>query len=759
MSTIGRLDPELRQHQLEQQRRAAEAKRTATAPSGSRPRTSVAPDAFERSGRPTFAAWSGQGPSFGGPTGEPQTPVLPWLPIGTEDLNSDVQVEHARAQPGYAAANAVRTALGAPPNPSAAIAELRRQLDAAKDKPELQVEIVGRCRSLLHGLAHPSVLSGSGALSAADAQDLMGLLADLPRSTSPGAELSQWLATSFANAPTAQRDALLQGAIARGAPDLAVAMCDQLSGPSKEAAIKTVQSATAALRADFDATAKKVEDQNKVLGELVQQWGPLMSQEQLQQAIAEYEKDFPCYADLEGKAKTLVRASNALLGSPTFADRTDGGAGDPKAMGDDLARALRLTDSGKAELAELIEAADQQGRPVALLESLSKVTGLMANGQDLVDELGSLAVTNAMTRISAAMEAGNSTEVSRQLEILTRAEKVTGLHAADLRHLSKAIEDMHRWPHGPPEHPKYTQAKANFTGALEELERNGSMGAQSKTRVAFHGLGSLLAVAGVAGSWAAFERETDGEKKAQALVQGLIDTGTFGQQGYEFAKAMGRASHSARALTPVTGVAAREAFSKSLGVAGAMVSLWQAKTAFASDHDPTAGGLYLAQAGGALMMLAGSAAWTGGGAAIVLAAAAAGFQYERVKNSNVHENAHTEAFLRGAGLPEGTLRHLRDASGDGVSVGTVLQDVAARTGIAPGELLTWISQFDGDRLGTLVNRLHGYEVGVTPASPDYSPSVLLERWLYENGYPPLPESKPPPITGEPIPGYHGPYSA
>lgn len=484
-----------------------------------------------------------------------------------------------------------------------------------------------------------------------------------------------------------------------GDTGLAVSVMDSLtaSGKTGEAndILQNVNGAVAAMTASTAALSDKVEAHNQDLARLIQDWSPLMTPEQLEQAIESFKDSHPAYAQLEAIAGDATRAADQLSRLPASLSGL-GHFDDVQGSLDDLSKNMgqlaALTDSGKAELAKLQEAAAQPGAKPGLIDRL---VGLAERGSlplDVMKQVSTALTNNAIATALAASEAGDTAALNRAIGTLENYGPIFGLDQNSMESLTASIADVG----AATTQTEATDALQRLNRSLDNLEGEGVFTGTNGIGTAVRGAALILSIGTTVGSF----KDAINDPNFESIVNAYSSAAGTGEAGVQFAQSFFKNSATLGRVGTVFEVAGKIG-----GVLTTGIAVFQAGRALANG-DPASAALYAAQAAAGILALAGA---TGAGFVIGVGAALALAQLNKVRASNEFEDEHTEAFLQGAGLSPEATHHLRNADSDGRSVGPVFAEMARRMGVEPSEFLEAVGKLPPDQLLELVEAAHGVD--------------------------------------------------
>ncbi|TQF17979.1 hypothetical protein FJV41_00065 [Myxococcus llanfairpwllgwyngyllgogerychwyrndrobwllllantysiliogogogochensis] len=532
-------------------------------------------------------------------------------------------------------------------------------------------------------------------------------------------------------------DEALGNAVTHGAgANLSLEVSRQLTetGRGKQAddILENVKEGTKAFNDHMKDVAKKVEDHNGKLAELIHAWGPLMTKDELTNAITEYKKGFSEYDELEKLGGQMVRTAQSLKEMPENLKGMDHADDIIKANEKLVAEQFpRIEQSGDAqqELQALFKREGTGGNTI--LKDVPAIAKTTDNEKEFLTQFAttSLNVVAAQTMTGAGGSEPNA--FNEMLEGVRRNAALFGLQPEQLNDVIAKIQNVKTeaaaYPVPDPASggsfsvnlpPGLNTALESLRGAIDGLSGMGLFAFNDPLSKAFQSMGGVVAAWGVGTT---VPKAFDNPSVTNVLT--AINTTLGAALQVEALAGLFRA-------TPQSGAAigSRWAAGKFLGAVGAGITLAQGVMA-AKDGDLAKAGIYAAQTAGQMALVAtgfvgvsASLALTGVG--IVLAVGAAwGFrQLDKVRASNKHENEHTEDFLKGGGVTQdGVAHHLRNADEDGRSVGPVLTALARHIGVDPTAMLDYVQGLPKDKVLALVEACHEVDANKEGVFPAKSP--------------------------------------
>lgn len=495
---------------------------------------------------------------------------------------------------------------------------------------------------------------------------------------------------------------------------------------------------------------------NEELAWLTEQWKPLMTEEQLANAIQAYKNQHPDYV------QALKEVDEIAVATIRAIDSFGNARGDFNGLGhaDDVDGALTnllndkqtmsmIAQSPKAteEIERLMQQAENNPNEPSFFDHVASVAGKVDDGKFLSEIIFNKALDATIDRAFDAAKAKDSGAVDRYM---ARLEKY-----AD----------------------KLGYKDSQFKDVLQQYGRVAKAGTQQETETALRVLARKI------DSFNRSNPETFSDNgqmtdklKRFGLVLGAVGVASAANQAFDEPTALNIAGALNDALGLGTDVGSSlqgsqsqlvknilqnkswfnqlpfEAAGKAFGGLGLVLDTIGVAQSIAKG-DYVDAGLGVASTVGGAMMLFGGAAVTGVGAVIVGAAIIGKFIYEDIKEANKHETDGARAFLRGAGIDAGVANHLINNDGDGRSPAPVFSALANHLGVDPKEFLTYLSQLSPDETIRLVETAHGVDpdengvyliekrqpahgAGKGGVHVSRAPNDLtdLTNWMRENGY-------------------------
>ena len=440
---------------------------------------------------------------------------------------------------------------------------------------------------------------------------------------------------------------------------------------------------------------EKVASLNGDLAYLVQNFGPMMSEAELQKAIDEFKSGHPEFAQLEARGGAAVsnvehvQQFEQLVGSKLDAQQAQECRSDINLTKASGAAALALpTQGAQAAVSDLL-AREGRGENTWLTGLDRCASGDVTQGAGLFKQaLFNAGVTGAATAVGN----GDPTKAKDILNGLAETGGLLGLEGANADRVVGNLNSI-----------LTAKDPASLDAALKALNDTIGVVGDALPDAAVGRLKAAGAGLGIAGVGLSGYQLAD-HPSLRNLASFLADGTEFAAQGIPKIEAM---------LARAFGQAGPGAVSKVAGGVGVLLSVWDAGQAFGRG-DVNSGLLSMGSALGSALVAAGS---TGvglliGGAALVGSVALDA--YRRTQAANHFESGDTKDFLRhalaDAGLTEDQMDQavskLCNAGGDGMLNGILIQQAAAQVGLSPGELLNRLSRLPSGKLEEIMERGH-----------------------------------------------------
>jgi len=515
-------------------------------------------------------------------------------------------------------------------------------------------------------------------------------------------------------------NALTNGSGANLSFEVSRQLTDAGRGKQADDILENVEKGTKAFNDHMKDVGKKVEEHNQELALLIQQWGPLMTGEELAGAITKFKEGYPEYEELERLGGQMVRTAQSLKEMPENLKGMD--------HADDIVEANeklvaeqfpRIDQSGEARV-ELEGLFRREGRGEStLLKDVPSIA--KKHGDDkFLENFSTLAVQTITAQAVAGANSADPKPFEEGLEGLRKNAELFGLQPGQLDDVVaklqqvKSVAQANPMPEAPPGGssnftvpPELNAALNSLRGAVDGLSGMGLFTVSNGLSKAFHGMGGLVAGAGLGIS----VNDAINDPNVPNVLNAI---NSAAGAGLTAEAALG----IFRGAPPATGSAfvTRYVAGKALGAMGALISLGQGVDA-GVNKDPAKAALYTAQAAGQAAIVAtglgtvsASLALTGVGIVLVVGAGWGLYQLDKVRKSNKQENKHTEDFLEGGGVTNRDItHHLRNADSEGRSVGPVLTALAKHLGMNPPDLLDKVQKLPKDKVRQFVEACHGVD--------------------------------------------------
>lgn len=496
--------------------------------------------------------------------------------------------------------------------------------------------------------------------------------------------------------------------------------------------------------------ADEVQKYNEELSWLVQQWQPLMSEEQLNNAVQAYKDENPEYVqaleEIDQGAVAALRALDAFGGAEGAfdgLDHADDVAGALENLfNDSKTKSLLAQSTGvTAEIDRLMQKAENNPNEPSFFDRVSEIAGKIDDGEFLTETVLNKAFDATLDNAFDAAKAKDYAAVDRYLGRLEKSADSLGFTEPRFKGV---IQQLGRISRATSQQEVETDLRV-LARKIDSYRRDQpdvfSNNSQLTDKVRRMGV-----VLGAVGTGAAINQAID-DPSAQNIAGALFD-------------AAGLATDVAQ-LDVVKNVLQNKSWFQGLpveklGRVFGGLSLALDAFSIASDiknGDYASAGFSTAGAAGGAMMIFGGAAVTGVGAVIVGAAIVGKLLWDNTQEANKHETDGARAFLQGAGIDADVANHLINNDDDGRSPAPIFAALAENLGVEPQEFLNYLSQLSPDEAIKLVETAHGVDPGdngvypVEKDQPVYSggragyygspnPNDLndLAEWMRENGY-------------------------
>ncbi|HLL83665.1 MAG TPA: hypothetical protein VK420_13460, partial [Longimicrobium sp.] len=602
----------------------------------------------------------------------------------------------AGANEGQAAAQRVNDAYrNAPEDERARIAAetLQREAEALKDKPDALRELYAGSRDTINAVAED--------LGRRVREDDDGETEDTLRALSASADLLGADATKEMGAAIARalpdQDNLNQ--LDDGLHDLAedglglnltTAVVDELGKLGKsEAANELTDVLTEGLsqvRGDFESAQEKVDELNKELAYMVQSYGDLLTDDQLQNAIDDFKsRHAEDYDALERQAEKFTGVLDSVA---RLTDPNGPAAGLSEDNRSELLEEARKatvnvfprlgdTVAGSEAISDAVEA-QGRGEPT-FLDQVTKLTEGLTEEEfkDLASDTTEAAgfadlvqfkqgVAETMFKAATLRIATHPSSSDALVEGLKKSAGFLGVEPAKLQTMLDDVTALA----SETDPARIQQLQNKIKGQQADLE---FLSPSTRAGQAFGAFATVLGVVGAKGALENWDQLALKDKVA--AIGGALDTGLAAFQ--TISGVAGRAASVASVAGAASGV---------LGGLGVVLDGISAVGAFKEGKYADAAGYSATAIGGAILTAAAfsnAVPVAGQIAAGVLIAAGFGLhQWQHVQDANKHEGP-AQDFLEGAGLSSKLAEELSNHTGNGEPAGPALVAVAKSLGIEP----------------------------------------------------------------------------
>lgn len=439
---------------------------------------------------------------------------------------------------------------------------------------------------------------------------------------------------------------------------------------------------------------EKVGELNGDLGYLVQNFGPMMSEEELQRAIADFKSKHPEFAQLEalgGAAVSnleYVQQFEQLVNSKVDSDKRSEIHRDINLTKASGAAALALPTEGAQKAVGDLLAREGRGEDTWLSHLDRCASGDVTQGAGLFQ--GALFNAGIIQAAAAGGEPGHDI-----LQGLAQTGGLLGLTGDDA---TRVADDLNRIL-ASKDPAALDAALGTLNDTLGVLGDGLPPNAVGRLKAAGAGLG--IAGIGLSGYQLAEH------PSLRNLATFLADGTELAAQGVPKIEAM---------LAKAFGKGAPGAIGSFAGGVGVLLSVWDAGNAFARG-DVSSGLLSMGSAFGSGLALAGAtgAGLLIGGAALIGSVALDA--YRRTQAANHFESRDTRDFLRHALADSGltpeqmdrAVDKLSNADSEGRLNGILIQQAATQLGLEPGDLLNRLSHLPPGTLNRIMERGHGVD--------------------------------------------------
>ncbi|MGV3625995.1 MAG: hypothetical protein ACO1OB_34615 [Archangium sp.] len=544
-----------------------------------------------------------------------------------------------------------------------------------------------------------------------------------------GIDVERDIAAALAkNAPTdvipngvwmAQEDPFRKGTAANlaqalketGRLDLAQRFVEALNGAGKPQAASAMAQAAAsqlsALRTDFEAKQKKVDQLNAKLGMLIAGFGPMMTDEQKRAAITAFQaRHTDEYKAFEASAKKLAQGLKMVGEISEGSPKTDG----EKALREQANAVLKIagaicnTKAGEAELKAAMEQEARGGS--SWVSTAMSYAQTLKDGEKIASTLGTAVVRTLATEAVKLTEA-NLPLALEKIESIAHYAKMMGVDPARADALSVAMVGMM--------HGRQNAGEA-LDKAVLDLEGTPLISPDGAFSKALKGVGIALSVYSLGKSGFG----DDALDKLKNINAGLNVTADALALGLSI---VGRGE-------ALKGFA--EGASKKLGViAGAFDLVSGYRSLARGDYEEA--GTTLASSAGALLMLTPGGQIPGAILTVGSFIASMVFASRKANKAEAADEADAKAFLVAGGIHPDIAAPLSDLlQKDRRNVGPFLQQLSEYLGMSPADLISRFNKPEmAGKLRELVTILKAIEPGKDGTYAQTSPNDAAAK---ESGY-------------------------
>lgn len=489
---------------------------------------------------------------------------------------------------------------------------------------------------------------------------------------------------------------------------------------------------------------------NEELGWLISQWQPLMTEEQLTNAINAYKAQNPEYVEALNKidkaSVNAIRALTAFQRPETnfaglgHADDVNGALnhlfGDKKAqLG--IAQSQKVTE----EIALLLDRAESDTSAKNVLDGIISAAGAIDDGDFLTETVFNKIFDATIDRSVSAAKARNIDAVTTQIQRLEKYADKLGYSSRELNQVFRELEKVSQATG----ETDVKVALRRLTNKLEILEQTNPelLGEGNRFADKFKRFGLLL---GAVGTGASLYQAID-DPNAMSIAQALVDSAGL--------------TNDILQTKIVTSLLKNEPWFSRLplqtaGRALGGLSLVLDAISIAQDirdgNYVEAGFSSISAAGGALAIFGTTAAATGIGLVLVGGALIGSLIYGSIKEANKYETDGARAFLRGAGVNHDVANELINNDNDGRSAAPVFTELAKRLGISPQRFFEYLKTLSPSDANRLIQTAHGIDPDENGQYPDHKPDITrayptgtvtlsapndiydLIKWMRENGF-------------------------
>lgn len=564
-------------------------------------------------------------------------------------------------------------------------------------------------------------------------------------------------------------DEALGKAVENGYPELAAEVIKQLQAAGRtgqaDDILQNVEDAINQIRGDLTGAVEDAAKYSEELGWLMTQWQPLMSEDQLTDAINAYKAENPEYVEalnkIDNTSVAALRALNAFQNTENnfsglgHADDVSGALkhlfGDKKAQAG-IAQSQRATE----EIANLLDMAEHNPDANNILDGVVSVAGSIDDGEFLTKEIFNKVFDITINRTIDATTATQIDPNTGQIRVddFGRVENATAqldrlrTYADKLGYSSQELTNVFNQLDRVARSTTEGQARTRLNSLRTSLETLGKSnpdlfgeGNRLATKIETYGvfLGAIGAASSINGAIS--------ERDALSIVGALVDTSDVAVAALQTRIAKNLLQNQPWFTKLPLGAAG-----KALGGVGLLIDgINIVKNIKEGNYvDAGLGGVGLA--GGTMAILGTTAAVTGVGLFLVGGAIIGSLIYGGVKEANKHETDGARAFLQGAGINPDLANQLINNDSDGRSAAPVFTEVAKRLGVEPQEMFEFLSALTPDQASRLIGIAHGIDPDENGVFPDYVVDITrvypnetvtlsapndvydLINWMRQNGY-------------------------
>ena len=545
-------------------------------------------------------------------------------------------------------------------------------------------------------------------------------------------------------------DEALGKTVENGNPELAAEVISQLQAAGRtdqaDDILGNVEDAINNIRGEMTDAVDDAAKYNEELGWLIAQWQPLMSEEQLTNAIKAYKTENPEYVEalnrIDAASVDTLRALTAFQDSETnFAGlgHADDVAGAIEHLfGEEKVQfGLSQSQAATAELARLLDRSENDFSARNVLDGIISVAGRIDDGATLTETIFNKTFDFTIDRSLSAAQNRNIDAVTTQINRLERYADRLGYSSPELRQVFHNLDRVARSTS-----ERQAQIRLNrLSSRINVLEQNhpGLFGEGNKFGDKFRRFGLILGAVGTASSVQGAITDPNAMNIAGALIDSAGLTTDVLSTKIVTNLLQNRPWFS---RLPIEGAG------KLLGGVGLVLDAVSIANDIRQGNYTEAGISGVGAAGGALAIFGTTAAATGIGLVLVGGALLGSYLYGNVKEANKHETDGAQAFLQGAGINSDLANELINNDNKGRSAAPVFVEMANRLGVEPQEMFGYLSTLEPDDAKKLIETAHGVDPN---DEGDFPESVAQPRvrgyeistpndvndligWMRENGY-------------------------